>query len=240
MQEKIYQLSLELLNNRDYFQELIQNKKVNYYWSDDWSRDFYIKQAKLGFISTTYEIPEKLLLLPELQFEYALLDFTNLHIDSKVKKLIKEDNYKLTFDTSFEKVLEKIDKYHKYNWLKGPYIDLMKQLHKAKDPNFQLHSVELLSKENRNIIAGEIGYVIGATYTSLSGFSLKEKRYNNCGKLQLVYLAQELKKREFSFWNLGHPHMEYKKRLGVKVYSRELFLQRWEEAINRKQKDLYE
>jgi len=244
LQEEIYQLSLELLQSPSYFQELVNNEKVNYYWSHEWSEELYIRLAQLGFISTSYDTLEGLVLLPELQFEYALLDFENLHIDSKVRKLLKEENYHLSFDTHFETVLQKLQEHHnKYNWLKDEYRELMKKLYRNRDKyeNFTLHSVALISKQNNEVVAGEIGYVIGETYTSLSGFSSREKRYNNCGKLQLVLLAQHLQKRDFAFWNLGHPHMEYKKRLGSQILERKEFLQRWQgAALIQQLKDLYE
>jgi Leu/Phe-tRNA-protein transferase len=157
-----------------------------------------------------------------------------LHISKKVKTLLKKDQYHLSFDTNFEKVLDNIAQHHqKYNWLKGPYLTLMQKLHKTKHSNFKLYSVELYSNIDDNLIAGEIGYVIGNTYTSLTGFSSKEKRYNNCGKLQLVLLAKVLQKKGISFWNLGHPHMEYKKKLGSLIYSRKEFLKRWRDATKR-------
>ena len=77
------------------------------------------------------------------------------------------------------------------------------------------------------LIAGEIGYKIGKTYTSLSGFSKKDKKYNNWGKLQMILLAKHLEENSFSFWNLGHPYMQYKFDLGAKLYSREDFLEKW-------------
>lgn len=243
MQEKLYELTLDLLKNQGYFNAIAKNEKINYYWSEDWSEEFYIKQAQLGFISTTYESYDKIVLLPELQFEYGVLEFQNLHISSKVKKLIKEDRFQLTFNTCFEKTMEQIAKQHHYNWLKEPYITLLKQLYNKQNSKqkFSLHSIELIAKEESNkLIAGEIGYVIGSAYTSLTGFSLREKRYNNCGKLQLVYLGEHLKKQGFTFWNLGHPHMAYKKHLGIDIYSRKDFLPKWQEATNQKQKDLYE
>jgi hypothetical protein len=76
-------------------------------------------------------------------------------------------------------------------------------------------------------VAGELGYTIGRTYTSMSGFFKREmKEYNNFGKLQLVMLAEALKKAGIFFWNLGHPHMKYKTDLAAMILSREDFLKR--------------
>ena len=36
-----------------------------------------------------------------------------------------------------------------------------------------------------------------------------------------------LEKNNFSFWNLGHPYMQYKFDLGATSFSREEFLKRW-------------
>jgi len=205
----------------------------DYYWSNDWSQEFYIKLAQMGFICTTYDTKEGLVLLPELQFEYGILDFKNLHISKKVQKLIKLNNSTLYFNTRFDEVLERFSLQHKNNWLKDEYLKLVKELYKDNNKlnNFKLCSVELICNENKELIAGELGYIIGKTYTSLSGFSTKEKRYNNYGKLQLVLLAKHLEKEGFSFWNLGHPHMQYKQKLGSVTHSREKFLKRWQEAV---------
>ena len=205
----------------------------NYYWSDDWSNKFYIELAKVGFISTTHETKEDLLLLPEIQYSYAVLDFKNLHISKNVKKILKKNNCHLCFNTRFNEVLHQFSKQHKYNWLKGKYLSLMENIYKNESQNndFELISVELISNKN-TLIAGEIGYSIGRTYTSLSGFSSKEKEYTNYGTLQLVLLAQHLEKSGFDFWNLGHPHMEYKRNLGSHTLSRGDFLKKWQKSTH--------
>ena len=201
----------------------------NYYWSDDWSEEFYVELAYAGFITTTYEVKRELVLLPEIQFDYAVLDFEKLHISKKVQKLLKEDRFIFTLNEKVDEVLQKLDTYHEQSWVVPEYADLLKRLYgyRSSKRNFELVSVELSCKQSGDLISGEIGYVIGNTYTSLTGFSSREKRYNNCGSLQLVLLAQHLKEENFEFWNLGHPHMEYKKRLGAKTYGREEFLKRW-------------
>ena len=204
----------------------------SYYWSDDWSEEFYIELAKAGFISTTHETKDGLILLPELQTDYAISDFDNLHISHKVKKLMDESNYTLKINSRFNEVVEKFSTHHKYNWLKGKYAQLIKNLYINNDAreDFKIISFELVAKESDELIAGELGYIIADTYTSLSGFSSKEKKYANYGTLQLVLLAKYLQKNGFEFWNFGHPHMEYKKRLGCQTYSRSDFLKRWNRA----------
>jgi hypothetical protein len=146
-----------------------------------------------------------------------------------------EISYTFAINSKFDEVLESFSKQHKYNWLKGEYVNVLKSLHSTNSirEDFKVISVELISKESGKLIAGEVGYIIKKTYTSLSGFSSREKEHANCGTLQLVLLAQYLEKHNFEFWNLGHPHMAYKKRLGCKVYNREEFLKRWQSAIER-------
>jgi len=224
-----------MLEDTFYFENNIaSNMKNNYYWSDNWSNDFYITLAKYGFISTSYDTVNGLVLLPELQYEYAILDFNDLHISTKVKKLLHNDNYELRMNTSLDEVLDKISAKYKDNWLKEEYIKLLKNLYNDYDEknNFQVISVELFDINTNELVSGEVGYKIGKVYTSLSGFSSREKKYNNYGTLQLILFAKYLQKNDFEFWNFGHPHMEYKKRLGCKVYSRSEFLHRWNKAIN--------
>ena len=67
--------------------------------------------------------------------------------------------------------------------------------------------------------------VLGLYYT---------KKYNNYGKLQLIELSKHLEKKGYDFWNLGHPYMDYKFQIGAKKYSRNDFLNRWHESINKK------
>jgi Leu/Phe-tRNA-protein transferase len=233
-QSEIYYISQEKLKDKTYFENVIcLNKDNSYYWSDDWSCEFYIDLAQAGFINTTYDTKDGLVLLPELQFDYSILDFKDLHISKKVKKLLLCENYNFSINTMFYEVLEKISTQHKYNWLKDQYLELLKKLYINKqNNNFQIISVEVVSKDSNELISGEVGYIIGSTYTSLSGFSSKEKKYNNYGNLQLVLLANFLEKNAFKFWNLGDTHMPYKRKLGCKIYERNVFLKRWNEESN--------
>jgi len=203
------------------------NMSSNYYWSDDFSARNYIALAKAGFISVTEHYQGNELLIPEIQFKYGLLDFKDLHISKKVQKLLKQKNFLLEINSDLEKVAKAIATLHKNSWLTSKYLITLKNTEKL-DNNFKVHAVTL--KENGETVAGEIGYVIGKTYTSLSGFSKREKCYRDYGTAQLVLLAQHLEKSGFDFWNLGHPYMEYKLALGAKVYDRKEFLERWKRS----------
>jgi Leu/Phe-tRNA-protein transferase len=201
----------------------------NYYWSDDFSVEYYIRQAKAGFIAITEDFEGRELLIPEIQFNYALLDFHHLHISRKVKKLLANHTLKLEVSEELTEVYEGINSEHQQSWLTPNYLATLKATQNI-DENFRVISVAI--RQNGQVVAGELGYMIGRTYTSLSGFTRREKLYRNYGTAQLVLLAHYLEEKEFAFWNLGHPYMDYKLALGAKIYERPKFLKRWHQAIN--------
>ena len=229
----IHELPYHYLTNPHILQSLIYpNMYKNYYWSDNFSPLYYIAQAKAGFIAVTDQYENEELLLPEIQFSYALLDFQNLHISKKVKKLLQKTNLQLEISQNLTEVAHMINISHKNCWLSSRYLSMLEQTQNI-DKNFQMISVAI--REDNKLIAGELGYIIGKTYTSLSGFSSREKLYRNYGTAQLVLLAKHLQKNGFSFWNLGQSYMTYKFALGAKLYERKEFLKRWYTKTNNQQ-----
>lgn len=229
----IYYLKYNDILDKETLNFIYMNEDCNYYFSDKFDCDFYIQLAKCGFISTSIFENGEQYLLPEMQFEYALLDFENLIVSKSLEKLLKKDNYKFSINNKFETVLKKLDEYHETNWLSHKYKDMILDIYNSsKNNEIEIISVEL-SNEQNELIAGEIGYIIGKTYTSLTGFSSKNKEYKNWGKLQMILLAKFLEKESFDFWNLGHPYMQYKFDLGTLKYSRIDFLKRWLVSINK-------
>lgn len=233
MSNSIPYISSDIVFNKEFLNRYIYpDMDKTYYWIDDFSPHIYIELAKGGFISTsTYYDGIGNILLPEIQEAYAVLDFKNLHIGKKVKKLFKS-NYELITSKELDIVIPLLSSYHgEESWLTGDYIDLMYRLNKynLKDNNFELLTTLLYS--DNEPVSGEVGYFIGRTYTSLTGFSNRD--YNNWGTFQLVLLSKYLEGRGLDFWNLGHPYMEYKKRLGAKILKRDEFLSRWlKSAVN--------
>jgi len=230
----IYYITLDDLNNEEtLFKYIYPNMEENYYWSDDYSAEFYVKAAQCGFITTSMYREEKLILLPEIQFEYALMKFDEIKVPKKVKKLINEDKYELKINQRTQEVYEKIISYHKDSWLNNEYIKILNSINEKNNQtsNFKFFSVELVEKETNLLISGEIGYQTGTIYTSLTGFTTREKKYNNCGKLQLVLLNYYLKDNGLKLWNLGHPQLQYKIDLGARIYNRANFLKLWYDNI---------
>ena len=221
----IHHLPIEHLQDPLVLHELIYpNMYKNYYWSDDFSPEYYIAQAKAGFIAVTDQYEDQELLLPEIQYTYALLDFEDLHISKKVKSLLTKKELTLEITQNLEEVVSHINASHKNCWLSHSYLEMLNAT-KGLDDNFNLISIGI--REGNTLVSGEIGYVIGKTYTSLSGFSSRDKAYKNYGTAQLVLLSQYLQRSGFSFWNLGQPYMSYKLVLGAKIYDRKEFLIRW-------------
>ena len=104
-QDFLYLISKEQLHKEFIFENIYTNKNLNYYLCDDLSLETYIKLCKFGFISTSIILENNFYLLPEIQFEYAILDFNNLHISKKVKTLIKNSEYKFCINRDFKSVL---------------------------------------------------------------------------------------------------------------------------------------
>jgi hypothetical protein len=222
--------------------------KYNFFSTRDWSIKFYRKQARLGYIAITHNFDEGLKLTPQLQREYAVLDWDNLVTDKKVKKIIESgrivsENIQLHINSNPSIALDHLGKAWKPTWITKEYEDLIKKLaaecNAKKYCNFRILGVTLTAEDDDKVIAGELGYSIGKTYTSLSGFfHREEKKHNNFGKLQMVLLAQRLQMAGIEFWNLGQPYMDYKIKLGAAVVPRGLFLKRWDKAVKGKTPDL--
>ena len=211
------------------------------YWSDRFDPTFYIALARAGFISIAHETPEHgTLLIPELQERYAVLDWGNLHVSKQIQKRMRSKSYEeegieLRVDRDHERALDRILDYHGRisTWLAEPYCELLGRLSETNEGDFTLYGVELWSTKKDILIAGELGYSVGRTYTSLSGFCTRdEPLWDGFGTLQMVLLARRLAERGFAFWNMGHPSQPYKRALGAQLIDRSNFLTRWLAARN--------
>jgi len=244
-QSPILHLSLHELIVSESVDNLQEDVSHDYYVSADWSDEFYLLQALRGFIAVGYTTTEgQDFLLPQLQFSYCLLDFDRMHLSNKLKRSINElADWRLRVNHDISAVIRGISEYHPKSWLNASYVSLIRRLHEQgplllRDPIdntqvlFHLCSIELYDIQNR-LVAGELGYVIGRTYTSLTGYCERLKNFS-IGKLQILALAKVLEVSGFAFMNLGQPPvdnlMHYKAEIGGFVFSRAEFLNRWKPA----------
>lgn len=211
-----------------------------WYWTPLWEPDFYIQLARAGFITIcTNHQDLGPVMLPQMHIESAFLDWKNRHMSRSLFRFslsntFKQIGAKLRITSTIDCVLECLNEaWTDESWLLPEYCSLMKEIQATNtDPHFQLVGVELWVEGFPTPVSGELGYVIGSTYTSLSGFMDPDrKRWNNLGKIQLQSLALILEQSGFSFWNLGQSHMQYKLDLGARVTPRKDFLAHWLPAI---------
>jgi Leu/Phe-tRNA-protein transferase len=214
------------------------NLDQDLYWSDCWTVDFYVMLARAGFITIVDR--DHSVLIVELHKHYSVLDWSDLHVSRHVGKMVRngrlaEDEIYLTVDKNVDAVVTGIRKaYGDKCWLIKPYADLLKSLEKFTGEGFSLVSIQLWSGKQNALLGGELGYTIGATYTSLSGFLDRDNPISNAmGTVQLVALGRLLEQCGYAFWNLGQPHMQYKTGLGAKTTPRLDFLQRFLPASGR-------
>jgi len=221
--------------------EIYPDLTRNFYWSDCWEPAFYVALARAGFITVARREPRMgAILLPELQFAYAVLAMADLRRVRAVSRLLANDliareGYELRITRRPGRVLDLIGaNYGRNSWIIPPYASLFHQLAGSSSGNFAAVAVELVSRAAGQLVAGEIGYFTGAVYTSLSGaFDRGNRRWNHAGKLQLYLLGKLLRELGAAFWNLGHPYMKYKFDLGATETPRLGFLDLWRPAVER-------
>jgi len=211
------------------------------FWSQRWEPGFYIALAEAGFISISMADPGLGdVLIAELQESYAVLDWDRLHVSRHLGKLLRSGRIESegvelrVVDDPAPVITRLLEQYRESTWLTDTYVELLHRLPTADVPAFSLHGVELWSRERDLLVAGELGYTIGRTYTSLSGFHTPDTvdagRWRHFGTLQMWLLAKRLQERSYAFWNLGHPYQGYKTALGARLLPRGEFLERWLKA----------
>ena len=128
-------------------------------------------------------------------------------------------------DQAFEPCVEAIGFQHGDSWFHPPLVEAFIRMFHSKQYPTKLHSIELW--EGEELVAGEVGFVVGAAYASLSGFYHK----SSAGTIQLCATAKLLEHHGFAYWDLGM-EMPYKINLGASLIDRDLFLSRQETVRN--------
>ena len=131
-----------------------------------------------------------------------------------------------SINKDFDGVAKGCQAQHENCWLYPPLLAAYKAANELDDP--AIAHAKYLSWEiyhEGNLVAGELGYIVGRVYTSLSGFCSMD----SAGTVQLCVTGSVLERHGFAFWDLGM-HMDYKEHLGAKAIPRKTFLQKLKAA----------
>jgi len=239
MEAAIYKINREVLADGVTLPGVIYpNDALNCFWADDWSPGMFRALARAGFLTICHELPTgEPILIAQLHEHYCVLDWPDLIIDRRISRLARRGELAargvhLHINIDPGPVCEGILRCHgQDSWLSPPYAALMRELAAHEVDGVRAVAVELWDAEQNRLIAGELGYTIGAVYVSLTGFlDRSAPRHNHFGKVQLAALGKLLRGCGFAFWNLGQTYQEYKFALGAHAEARQRFLKRWREA----------
>jgi Leu/Phe-tRNA-protein transferase len=160
------------------------------------------------------------ILIPKLHLRRCLLDPRLTHITRTARR--ESSRYAFGMNTAFHEVTDACLEVHGDDWLLPELVDAFCRLHEERATRrVAFLSAELWSGNgpDRALVAGEIGYLVGSSYASLSGFS----RVSGAGTVQLAALGSLLAAKGIRVWDLGMP-MEYKLSLGGRELARSRFL----------------
>ena len=194
-------------------------------WSLCFSPPFLARLFYAGFLPIAQEIGQTdpasaiYVLLPKMHIERCvLLDLTLFRVNKKTQKDAKY--FSITLNSCFSRVLDRCLVQHGAQcWLLPPLRNALSHIYKSKG-KFPVSVVSVEVWRDEELVAGEVGVLVGAVYTSLTGFS---DRLHNSGKVQLAALCRVLQTSGVRIWDLGMS-LPYKLELGATVIPRSEFL----------------
>lgn len=140
----------------------------------------------------------------------CLITPDTFRIPHNVKNLItkKFQDYTLTFNHDFQECIKAIHEAYSENWLCPELTEIFKNIHNNPDEKISIDSVEIW--HDGKLVAGEIGFITGNSYASLTGFH----KENDIGNVQMALLGKYLFENGFAYWDLGMS-IPYKYRYGA-------------------------
>ena len=146
----------------------------------------------------------------------CLIKPEELHISKSLKKLIRQKDFTISFDQSFEAVITACSRADtdQETWIDQEMIDAYSELHQLG----HAHSVEVW-RDNK-LIGGAYGVAIGAVFCGESMFS----RQPSSSKIALAYLSKQLINLGFN-WIDCQLETDHLLSMGAQLLSRNKFLQ---------------
>eukprot|EP00750_Incisomonas_marina_P021474 INCI4445.1.p1 GENE.INCI4445.1~~INCI4445.1.p1 ORF type:complete len:428 (-),score=77.66 INCI4445.1:106-1389(-) len=216
---------------------------IEYCFALSFDVTFFARLCYEGFLSIcSFPADFVYLLMPWIAPTRAVMNFGGMHVSRQLRKRAR--SYYMTVNTDLEGVMKGCVQQHGEAWLYEPMRDLLRKawcdtskLHEKYDAadgpqaarwrlalrnsGFRVVTFEMWDSSTGRLVAGDLGYVVGSCYTSMTGF--RDEGTRSCGTIQLVCTYSLLKRCGFSFWDLGMV-MDYKKALGARVVTRKEFM----------------
>ena len=191
--------------------------------SASFDRDFVDDLCGAGFFPMAAAGPDGSdVLLAKLHLERSALDPRLVHVTRTTRR--ESTRYSLGLDNRFEEVLEACAREHGDAWLRPSLRSCFADLFATRDARrARFSSGELY--DGSELVAGEIGVFVGASYSSLTGYT----RVAGAGTVQLAATGRWLEAAGIRVWDLGMP-MGYKTALGARLFSRRDFLALFRES----------
>lgn len=171
------------------------------------------------------------ILLPKLHRQRCVISLPQqLRVRKSVRK--KSKRFSLSVNRDFDPVIQGCrDQHGSSCWLVPPLVGAFRELHREDSTTdamlvsertrcrVRMYSIEVWNQES-TLVGGELGYTVGSTYTSLTGFCCAD----SAGSVQLAALGKLLCQSGFTLWDLGMD-MEYKRELGSHLMPRAEFVE---------------
>ena len=154
----------------------------------------------------------------------GILPLDAFHIPRRLRKTLLKDPFKVTVDTSFNRVIDACAEPHPSRpatWINTPILNLYSALHREG----HAHSVECWNTEGQ-LVGGLYGVALGGAFFGESMFS----RATDASKIALVHLVARLIAGGFKLLDaqFHNPHLE---QFGLIEIPRDAFRKRLWEAL---------
>ena len=161
----------------------------------------------------------------------GVLPLDRFHVPKRLRKTVRQDPFRVTVDTAFNRVIEACAEPHPSRpatWINDAILNLYSALHRQG----YAHSVECWSPSGA-LVGGLYGVSLGAAFFGESMFS----RATDASKIALVHLVARLRVGGYALLDaqFHNPHLE---QFGLEEITRDAFRAQLWEAL-RQEADFY-
>lgn len=219
----------ENLSYEDFFESAVLDTISQDAFSLDFDEEIIRKAISLGLYPMAGKIDVLNIFSVRHHNKKLIITPESFRVPHNVKSFIEKkfSDYTLTFNKAFTQCIEEIRTAYPVNWLVPDLTDVFEIIHKNPDEKISMNSVEIW--HDGKLVAGEIGFISGNAYASLSGFH----KENDIGNVQMALLGKYLFENGFAFWDLGMI-IPYKFRYGAFECDRKLQKDFYDNIKNRR------